>query len=117
MLRVNTLRRDNTLHRVNTANTFSRVVITQHIMYGGVTGAANTPSRFTIHGPITTRLTATLGATLLPGITAAAVDITVAVGIILVAVVITAAAVAVILVAGILAVTVVDTGSNTRMQS
>jgi hypothetical protein len=105
---VSTLSRDNTLRRDNTANMLSRVVTIQHILCGVITGAANTPNRFTIHGPITTRLTAITVAMLLPGITAA-VDIT-AVGTILVALVITAAEVAVIAVAVTLVAGMEDTG-------
>jgi len=80
--RINTSSKINTCSRINTANRYnmvnrfnmlSRFVDTRRIGSGVGSGIANTPNRFTIHGPITIRTTGTLS-----GITA--VDIAAVVG-------------------------------------
>ena len=67
--RINTSSKINTRSRINTVNRFSmvnpfnmlsRFVDTQRIGSGVGSGIANTPNRFTIHGPITIRTTGTL---------------------------------------------------------
>ena len=81
--RINTSSKINTRSRINTVNRFSmvnpfnmlsRFVDTQRIGSGVGSGIANTPNRFTIHGPITIRTTGTLSGITAVDIAAVVVD-------------------------------------------
>jgi hypothetical protein len=72
--KINTRSRINTVNRFNPFNMLSRFVDTQRIGSGVGSGIANTPNRFTIHGPITIRTTGTLSGITAVDIAAVVVD-------------------------------------------